>query len=148
MIKRFKQTPRDYAFTLVEVMVAMAVVALGTTSTLSLLTATRLNNAIEQERARARQIVYEQMEGVRGDLFSLVTSGKDITVWDNGTPDDPDDDTRGVLAVMATDAGGNLVIVAPVPARWVQIEVTLTWNPRGRLGRKTLRETVMTYIVP
>lgn len=129
-------------------MIATAVVGLGTTATLSLLTAARLNNAIEQERARARQIVYEQMEGVRGDLFSLVTSGKDITVWDNGTPDDPSDDTRGVLAVMATDAGGNPVIVAPVPARWVQIEVTLTWNPRGRLGGKTLRETVMTYIVP
>lgn len=130
-------------------MIAMMIVMMGSIATISMLSAAQSENSIEQERARAHQIISEQMERVRFQLYSLVTAGQQVTVWDNGTPDDTADDTTGTLEVIIKDPeSGAILNAAPSPAKRVQIEVTLTWNPRGRLGGHTLRETVMTYLAP
>ena len=137
-------------FTLVEVMVATFIVAIGMTATLSMLMFSRLQNELEQERSRAYQIVTEEMEQVRHELFTRISGGKTTTVWDNGTTDTTTDDTIGTLAVIVRDPKtGAQLFAAPVPASRVQVEVTLIWNPRGRLkASKTMRETAMTYIAP
>lgn len=135
-------------FSLVESLIAVMVVAIGMTATLSMLTRVRINNALEQERARAHQIVIEEMDTVRHELYSRITGGRNVTVWDYATPDDPSDDTTGVLQVVMRDPNGALLANAPVPAVRIQIEVTLTWNPRGSQAGRTVRETVMTYIAP
>ncbi len=135
-------------FTLVEAAIAMVIVSLGAISTLGLLAFTRLHNEEEQERSRAHQMVSEEMERVRLELFSRVTTGTNVTVWDNDTADDATDDTTGTMVVTMRDTGGNVINVAPDPAARVQVEVTLNWSPRGRRADQTLQESVMSYVVP
>ena len=139
---------RRSAFTLVEAMITVVIVSIGMIASLQLLTFQHTVNTLEQERARARQIVGEEMERLRHELYTRIEGGKSVTVWDNGTPDDKADDTTGVLAVTVRDTKGVAVFVAPNPAERVEVEVTLSWNPRGRFSDKTFQETVMTYIAP
>lgn len=140
---------QDAGFTLVESIIAMAITAIGMLSTLSLLTFDRVHNDMEQQRARAHQIICEELERVRLELYSRVTSGSAVTVWDNGTPSDMSDDVSGVLEVEITDlASGTVLSASPVPAVIVQVEVTLSWSPAGRRSGTTLRETVATFIAP
>jgi prepilin-type N-terminal cleavage/methylation domain-containing protein len=134
-------------FTLIEAVITVLIVAMGCIGALSLIQFLRLQNVLAQERARAHQIVCEEMDRQRHELFPQITGGTTVTVWDNGTPDDPTDDTMGTIEVIVRDTDGNL-LPAVVGNRRVQVEVTLTWNPRGRLSNKTYHETVMTYIAP
>ena len=135
--------------TLVEVLVAVLVVAIGFSATLSLLIIDSVANDFEQERARAHQMVCEELELVKRTLYTRITGGNNVTVWDNGTPGVATDDTVGVIKVVVRDPKTHtLLTAAPVPAIRVQIEVTLTWHPRGRFGGKTMYETAMTYIAP
>lgn len=137
-------------FTIIEVLIAMSIAALSMLAILTTLQLTRINNSIEQERSRAHQIVSEQLERVRFQLYTMITAGTQITVWDNGTPDDATDDTQGTLEIRIIDPETGIALAAaPTPAKRVLVEVTLSWNPRGRLGgSKTMRETVMTYVAP
>ena len=140
---------RKWAFTLVECMIAVAIVAIGPLSILSILAWVRLHNDLEQERSRAHQIVSEAMENLRLELYTCLTAGDTVTVWDNGTPDITSDDTIGNLEVIIFDPETNALLEkAPDHAKRVGVEVTLSWNPRGRLSGKTYRETVMTYLSP
>lgn len=147
-IKRTTRQNTTKGFTLIESMIAMVIVSIGFIATMTSLTFARIQNDLEQERARAHQIVSEQLEQVRSNLYTYISSGQAVTVWDNGTPDDTTDDTTGLMIVRARDTAGNVIASAPNPAVRVEVEVTLTWNPRGRLAGRTMRETVMTYIAP
>ncbi len=136
-------------FTLIESIVTVLVVTIGSIGALSLATWVRMQNDLEQERARAHQIVCQEMERIRHELYTRITGGTTVTVWDNGSPENADDDTFGTLEVVVRHPNGTILAAAPKPAVRVQVEVTLSWNPRGRLGgSKTFRETVMTYIAP
>jgi prepilin-type N-terminal cleavage/methylation domain-containing protein len=135
------------AFTLIESMIAVVILSIGMICSLTLMSFTTLQNNLEQERARAHQVVTEQMERVRYSIYTQVTPGSTVTVWDNGTTD-TSDDTKGTLEIIARNPAGTKLTAAPVPAVRVQIEVTLSWNPRGRLSTKTFRDTLMTYIAP
>ena len=149
-------------FTLIEATFAVMIVGLVFTATISMTTSAFLYNDLEQERSRAHQIVSEKLEEIQRDLYTYISPGRQVTVWNNGTPENPDDDTIGCMIVQARDGGGNLVVAAPVPAVGLTVEVTLAWNPRGRLGGaggnanpcvalrdgKVMRESVMTYIAP
>lgn len=139
---------RTSGFTLVEALIAIIIATLGAISTLTLLAFTRLHNEEEQERSRAHQMVSQKMEEIRYELYTAITPGEDVVLWDNGTTDDTTDDTPGVLTVKMWDADGNELAAAPVEAQRIQVEVTLSWNPRGRRAEQTLQESVMTYIAP
>ena len=141
---------RRRGMTLVEVVITIAIVMVGSVATFSLLTFSHTQNAFEQERARAHQIVLEFLERTKSDLFSQVTAiPAQQTVWDNATPNDPKDDTVGTISVIIRDMDGNVLSAAPVPAEMIQVDVTLTWNPRGRLrDAKTYSETVVAYMTP
>lgn len=139
---------RRRGLTLVEVLFASAIVALGMLATLTMLTAIRINNSIAQERSRARQVIYLEVEGLRYTLYSRLRPSRTVTVWDNGTPDDPQDDMQGQLQIVLRDSNGAILAQPPATGAQVQAEVSLSWNPRGRLAGKTLTETMMTYFVP
>lgn len=140
---------RTTGFTLVEAMIAMSIAALGATSTLTMLTMERVGNSMEQERSRAHQMVSEELERVRLELYPRITAASQVTVWDNGTPNDTSDDTLGTKEVVFKNPEtGATLAAAPVPAKRVQVEVTLTWHPRGRLHGKTMHESIVSYIAP
>lgn len=133
---------------LIEALIAVIIVTLGAVSTLSLLMFSRMHNAQEQERARAHQIATERMDRVLNELFPTIVSEEEITVWDNGTPDDTSDDTEGTISVFLRDVAGNSISFTPTPWERVQMEVTVTWRPRGRRGDIELQESLVTYTAP
>ncbi len=136
-------------FSLVEVMIAMGVASMGILGTLSLIMFAQTHNALEMERSRAHQIVSQTMEQAEFSLFTVLQTGTTTTIWDNGTPLDTTDDTVGSLSVIARNVmNGTTITLTPPSATALQVEVTLTWNPRGAMGTKTFRETAMTIIAP
>jgi type II secretory pathway pseudopilin PulG len=141
-----RRTPR--AFTLIEATIAIVIVTLGSISTFSLMMFTRLHNEEEQERARAHQIASAYMERVKAELFSATAGFEDVQLWDNGTPEDPSDDTACNVAVTLRDSDGHMLVVFPPQAERVQVEVTVSWHPRGRRSDETLQESLMSFIVP
>lgn len=144
----FTSTGRRSGFTLVEALIAIVIVTTGSISTLSLLMTTRSHNAQEQERARAHEIATERMERVLHELFPTVVAAEEITVWDNGTPDSSHDDTTGTISVQLYNYEGNSISQTPTPWTRVQVEITVTWTPRGRGGHQQLREVLMAYMAP
>jgi prepilin-type N-terminal cleavage/methylation domain-containing protein len=139
-----RSRPGRRAFTLVECMVATAVCAIIFLATISLLGFARLSNEVEQERARAHQIVCERIEVERYKLFTWTAANSVQTIWDNGTPSNPADDIKGTLEVIIRDAKtGAVLAMVPNPAVLVSIEATLTWNPPGSISGRTLRESAM-----
>jgi Tfp pilus assembly protein PilV len=90
-------------FTLVECLLALVLATLIFTATLSMLGFARSHNQVEQERCRAHQIVCQALETERFNLFPKTQSDSIVTVWDNGTPADPSDDTTGELDITVRD---------------------------------------------
>ena len=77
---------KQQGFTLIELMIVVAITALGLVAAMRLLMYAYLKNDLEQERARAHQVVCEEMEWLRHELYTRITGGRTVTVWDNGTP--------------------------------------------------------------
>lgn len=146
--KRFlTRSPR--AFSLIENMVAMVIVSTGSIATMNAIIDAQVRNKLEHERARAHEIISGYMEQSDFELFTTLVSGTTITVWDNGTPEEPGDDTLGVLTVSLTDpVSGQPLTVIPDPVTMVIVEVSLEWHPRGRLADRLMRETAMAYMAP
>ncbi len=137
-------------FTLVECLLALVLATLIFTATLSMLGFARSHNQVEQERCRAHQIVCQALETERFNLFPKTQSDSIVTVWDNGTPADPSDDTTGELDITVRDpATGTVLAKAPEPAILIEIEATLTWHPRVASWKpREMHETVITYKAP
>ena len=148
--KKNMQSRMQAAFTLIECMVAMAIASILFLATLSALSFARVTNEIEQQRCRAHQVVCQAMDQECAKLFTWTASNAMQTIWDNNTPDNPNDDTVGNLEVRVTDvATGTELTTTTVHDQLVQVEATLTWSPRlSRLSHKTFRESAMTYKAP
>lgn len=142
--------PRSRAFTLIECIFASAIASVSILATFSVLGFARMNNELEQQRSRAHQIVCQKLEIERYQLFTWTQTDSVQTIWDNGTLDDISDDITGQLRLTVKDPKtGDVLTSAPDPATLLEIEVTLTWRPRGtRIGDKLQSETCMTYKAP
>ncbi|MFC1601708.1 prepilin-type N-terminal cleavage/methylation domain-containing protein [Candidatus Sumerlaeota bacterium] len=142
---------RTAGFNLLEVMVAVAVLGICFLGTLSVLAFARLQNELEQQRTRAHQIVSQALEIEAYELFTYSSTVVETTIWDNGTPDDPSDDTMGWLVVIVSNPDtGEILFTAPDPAIMVQIEATVLWYPQGTrmANSKFLQESVITCKAP
>ena len=137
-------------FTIIETLIASALAGFAILGIMAILGFARMHNEIEQERSRAHQIVCESLELERHKLFTWTESQQEKTIWDNGTPDDPSDDTVGTLEVIVRDPKtGEVLTQAPNPATLVEIEASITWTFRGgSMSEKTFHESVMTYKAP
>lgn len=135
-------------FSLIEAVIAVIIVTTGSISTIQLIATTHLQSELDEERARAHQIVSQELELIRSELFARLRPIEAVTMWDNGTPDDLEDDTVGTITVVMRDINGNELAGSPVTDERIEIEVTLEWSPRGRLSGMTLSETLMTYVTP
>jgi len=119
-------------FSLIECLIASGIAALAIIATLSLIVYIRMTNEIEQERTRAIQIICERLDVETFHLFTWTKTDSTVTIWDNGTPSDPNDDTKGTLEVVVRDPDTRTVLTqASQPARLVEIETTLRWKHRG-----------------
>lgn len=141
------------AFTLIEAMLSTLVVAVMGGGILVMWPAMAKLNTLEQERANAFQLACQQLEAnVKLPNFPNIASSQTVMVWDNGTPNNTTDDTNGTIDVIVRDAKtGAQITTTPGtlgPTLWYRVEVTVSWHPRGTLHGKTMRETVMTYVVP
>jgi len=145
---QYSYTKRTRGFSLIEVMVAMSVVLLGSISTIGLITQSKVISYSERDRARAHQIVMKEMEKVRRQLFSQVAPATEVTLWDNKTPDDPTDDTVGTLEMHMRTLGGVTLAKLPEAPQAVLVEVSLTWSPRGSMSGRKFTERLVTYIAP
>jgi len=136
-------------FSLIECLIASGIAALAIIATLSLILYVRMSNEIEQERTRAIQIICQKLDVETFHLFTWTKTDSTVTIWDNGTPSDPNDDTKGTLEVVVRDPDTRTVLTqAPNPARLVEIEVTLRWKHRGPRPVELLQETVITCKTP
>ena len=147
--KQTRRRPRQ-AFSLIECMFSVAIVAIVFLGTLSLLGFAQMHNAHEQERTRAHEIVSQYLEVERHKLFTWTASAQEQTVWDNGTVDDTSDDTIGILRLIVRDpATGTIFAMAPNPAQIVELEAIIVWRPRGRMAKtKVMHESAITYDSP
>lgn len=135
-------------FSLIEALIAVIVVTMGSIATIQLLAATHVQSELDEERARAHQLISEELEQIRSELFARLRPIEAVTMWDSGTPDILEDDTVGTMAVVMRDVNGNVLTGPPTTSERIEVEITLSWTPRGRLSGKTLSETLMTYITP
>lgn len=146
MKKNFKKFA---AFTIVEIMMASLIALVAITATLNLLFYARTNNELEQERTRAFQIISQKLDVETYKLFTWTQSDAQVTIWDNATPDDPNDDTRGLMEIIVRDPDTRQVLNAvPNPARMVEVEATIRWKHRGPRPNRLMSETVITTKVP
>lgn len=150
VITPLRRRPRGVS--LLEVLVTVAVVSIGMTSILTMTMQATAVSTLEQERARANQLVCQYMEEkVIFPPLPEISSGTQVTVWDNGTPNNPNDDTMGTIEIVAYDMKTGLQITS-IPVNKMnrvryRVEVTMNWHPRGARHSATFRETVMTYKV-
>lgn len=155
---------------LVELMFSIAVVAMGSVATITMLTFARMQNKREMERARAHQIVSQQLEFLKYDLATKMQvfppGQQQMVIWDNGTPTDLTDDTQGALSLTATtvyapiyqvdkndytkNPFNNAALSVPF-FPLLKIEATMTWTPRdARTDPATnqlqqVSETIVSY---
>ena len=143
-------------FTLIECIISVAVAALFIMGTLSLFSLARMQNEVEQERAKAHQIVCQQLEITNIQGYDWTQSQWTKVIWDNGTPDDTADDTTGILEISVKNLRTGVTLTGPPPVAppgtypdILSIEGTLTWRPRNRrASSELLRETAMIFKVP
>lgn len=143
---------RPRGVSLLEVLITVLVVAVSMISILTMMMQATAVSTLEQERARANQLVCQYMEEkVIFPPLPEISSGTQVTVWDNGTPNNPADDTVGTIKIIAYDMKTgvqiNSIPVNPMNRVRYRVEVTMEWHPRGRRNNATFRETVMTYKV-
>lgn len=117
------------AFTIVEVLVASLIAFIAIAATLNLLFYARTNNELEQERTRAFQIISQKLDVETYKLFTWTRSDSEVTIWDNATPDDTTDDTRGLLEVIVRDPDSRQVLMrCPIRLAWSRLKPPYAGN--------------------
>ena len=68
-------------FTLIEALISVMIFTFSCIAGLTLMGFSQLQNMLEQERARAHQVVTQEMERVRHQLYTRITGGNTVTIW-------------------------------------------------------------------
>ena len=121
------------AFTLVEAMISVMVVAVLGGGILVMWPAIAQLNTLEQERAYAFQLACQQMEAsVMVPDFPRIANHQTALVWDNGTPNNPADDTTGTVdVIVARRQDGS---VDPDHARYAEPQFMVSGRSHGELA--------------
>lgn len=136
-------------FTLIEVIVTMAVVSIIFLGTFTLVRSSQIYNSSEQERSGASAVAAEHMENVRQTFYpSLQSYTQNETLWDHSTPDDTSDDVVGQVVVQLYDLGGNALSQSPASGETLQVIVAVRWFPQGSRGADQQEEILSSYVTP
>lgn len=139
----FRGPKRGFSF--IEIVLTLALVGLCLVLSLSILFYIRAQSNLEEVRTHAYEIVNGEMELLRAKYFGdLKPETRSVTVWDRGTPSDPNDDIEGELVIILKDRQGNELTGPPRVNALLEAEITLTWQTAG----KEMSETLMTYLAP
>lgn len=144
---------RRRAFTLIEVLFAISIVAMGILGAVGATLFVRESLEIDKQRLIALNHARRQVERIRRNLFTNV-SDQSVTIDNFNTPDNPDDDLVGTLhthvwRVNADGSVGNPVTTFPLEERErVLVEIDVAWQRLGRMSANTARETLRTYVAP
>ncbi|HPB30865.1 MAG TPA: hypothetical protein PLB62_05380 [Candidatus Sumerlaeota bacterium] len=137
------------AFTLVEAVIATLLVTTMTIGIVSMMTYSRSYARLDRERAAATAHAARKMENLKRQMFTKIAPSRETVVLDNnGTPGNPDDDLLGNLEVNLYSSNGQPIVAPPNEADLLKVEITVSWNPSGRLSQKRMKETLCTYITP
>jgi type II secretory pathway pseudopilin PulG len=141
-------SPRLRAFTLVEVLVATVIAMIMLISTVELLNFNFMYQNQQELRASAMDSLAHEMEKIRRQFIYTVPPYYTVTVSDNRTPDNPNDDTDGVMHVQLFDRAGNALTAEPATDDRVTVVMTVTWHGRGRFSSRLFRESIVGYLIP
>ena len=110
---RKKATPvaHNRGFSLVEVLVTLAIFAIGVLALASLQVVSIKGGAFSKEATTATAVAQSKMEEIKGSVFGTVASGSTTT--------------SGMTVQW------NLVMSGTAPYRYQNVTVTVTWGPTG-----------------
>ncbi len=135
-------------FTLVEVLIAMVISMVMLVGLVGLLNFNFMYQNQQELRASAMDALAHEMEKLRHEFIFTVPPYYTIQVNDNRTPDNPNDDTDGILHVQLFDRNGNVLAAKPATNDRVTVVMTVTWHGRGRFSDREFRETLIGYMIP
>ncbi|MCX7017348.1 MAG: type II secretion system protein [Candidatus Sumerlaeota bacterium] len=147
------QQHRASGFTLVETMVAVALVAISGSAVITAVLAARQWAEYDKQRlsavAAARRYIEQR---ARHDLFPTLDPIADATIDNFNTPDTADDLmatlTMQLYHVNNDGTRGAELTVAPTAEEILEAVVTVSWNRTASLSSKRASETINTYVYP
>ena len=135
------------AFTLVEVLITLVIAVVMIVGILTLLNFNFTYQNQEELRAGAMDAMAREMEKLKRE-FIFVVEPYTVTVNDNRTPENPNDDTHGTLQVRLFDRDGNELTESPTGSDRIRAVMTVQWRGRGRLSPRIFQERLVAYLIP
>jgi len=147
-IAKKKSYGQESAFTLIEVMIALALSAVMVIGITSLLSFNFIYQNNQELRATAMDIMAHETEKLKRNFTFTLTPYYVITISDNRTPDNPYDDSPCTLTVRLYDRNGSQLATAPAGKDRVRCVMTTEWRGRGRMWANIYRERLVSYLIP
>jgi hypothetical protein len=107
------------------------------------------NSKLESERKVALSLADKKIDDLKQKIFwNLSSYTEDVIIDDNNTPDNPEDDIRGLLEVILRNRAGVLICGSSVRDDWLSVEVVISWEHTIKKSKKSVREKVRTFLTP
>jgi prepilin-type N-terminal cleavage/methylation domain-containing protein len=136
------------AFTLVEVLIALALSAVLVVGITELLSFNFIYQNSQELRANAMDVMVRETEKLKRNFTFTVTPYYVLVISDNRTPDNPDDDSPCTLTVQLYDRTGTKLTAPPQGKDRIRIVMTSEWRGRGRMAANVYRERLVSYLIP
>jgi type II secretory pathway pseudopilin PulG len=147
-----KRISRKNAFTLIEIVISIAITTLIGLGVISSLVYSRTISELDKQRIVAINYARSYIEEFRRPFFPTLQGQHQVVLDDFNTPA-PSDDLHATLnvdlyKVNADGSRGAKIVNPPMDQELLEIEVTVSWNRTGRLSSKQVTETLHSYIAP
>ena len=151
-VHKMKRKSKRNAFTLVEIVISIAITTLIGLGVISSLVFSRTVSEYDKQRIVAINYARSYIEQFRRPFFPTLQGEHQVVLDDFNTPS-PSDDLNAAINVALYEVNsdgsrGDLIVNPPMNQDMVEIEVTVTWNRTGRLSSKRVSEVLHSYIAP
>jgi len=161
MLRESGRSKRLYTqgFTLIEVLISLVIAVAMVTGIITLFSFNFAYQNQQELRASAADHLAHEMEKVKQKFIFTVPPYYALTITDNRTPDNPNDDTEGVLRVQLfarnKSNGTEFALTGDPNEQYlvasddrVRVVMTMTWHGRGRYSNREYRESLVGYLIP
>lgn len=147
-----KRKSKANAFTLIEIVISIAITTLLGLGIISSLVYSRTISEYDKQRIVAINYARSYIEQFRRPFFPTLQGQHQVVLDDFNTPA-PSDDLYATIdvnlyEVNADGSRGAKVVNPPMDQEMLEIEVTVSWNRTGRLSSKRVSEVLHSYIAP